>query len=364
MRVLFDAMQASNRSGTGRHVLELLRALAVLDADIDLSIAAPEGCDIGELGPRVTMLQRPGGRLSRLMTNQWHMPRLARSGGFDVVHYPANVGPLYPVKRTVLTIHDLSFLRHPEWFRRERAAYYRRAVARSARLAARVLVVSPFTGHEVQDWLGLPPDRIDVTPNGVGTEFTPASAGDCAAIRRKYRLPQRFFLYVGTLEPRKNVPRLIEAWTRIAGATETDLVVAGRMGWKTEPIVATANKCPFKDRIHLPGYIEPEDLPSLLSAAQAFVWPSLFEGFGLPPLEAMACGTPVVTSNTAAMPETVGDAALMIDPLDVEALADAMQRLETNAELREILRVRGLARAASFTWRMCAVSAFAAYQKV
>lgn len=363
MRVLFDAMQAGNRSGTGRHALELVRALAGLDADLDLTVVTPQDCAIGDLGPRANVLHRPAGNLARLITNQRFMPRLARAGGFDIVHYPANVGALRPATTNVLTIHDLSFLHHPEWFRRDRAVYYRWAVARSARAAARVLTVSEFTGREVQDWLGIPRNRIDVTPNGIGTEFVPASATQCVQVRDKYRLPERYLLYVGTLEPRKNIPRLIEAWTQIAPETEADLVIAGRIGWKRESILGAVDRNWFKGRIHLPGYVELEDLPALLSSAHAFVWPSLFEGFGLPPLEAMACGTPVVTSNTAAIPEIVGAAALLVDPLDVSALADAMRRIGVDAALREDLRAKGLARAAEFTWRACAQRVFAAYQK-
>ena len=363
MRVLYDAMQSNNRSGTGRYTVELLRALASLDTPAELTAVAPAHAPLGDLPANVTLVQRAEGVLARVAANQWAMPRLARGGRHDLVHYPANIGAPRNRIPAVLTVHDLSFLHHPEWFRRDRALYYRWAVARSAQAATRLLAVSQFTADDLHEWLGVPLNRIDVAHNGVGSEFVPASEAARDHVRRKYDLPDRFFLFVGTIEPRKNLPRLVEAWSRIAGHSNTDLVVAGRLGWKTAPVQESVRLSAHRARIHLPGFVAPEDLPALLSAARVFVWPSLFEGFGLPPLEAMACGTPVITSDSTAMAEIAGPAAETVHPEDTDAIADAMIRLDSDDALRERRRREGLVRASAFTWIACARNTRRAYEQ-
>ena len=349
MRVLVNGLQAANRSGTGRYTIELVRALAGLEEGPELTVAWPRDLElpsaVGEVLPMSSQ------RLARLAADQWGLRRAATRCHADLVHYPANVGALFGGVPTVLTVHDLSFLHHPEWFRAGRAAYYRWAVRRSARLAARVIADSRSTADDLCALAGVSGARIDVVPLGVAAQFSPAGAEQQQEVRGKYGLPESFLLYVGTLEPRKNIPRLIEAWSRVADECALDLVIAGREGWKVGPIRAAAQSSPHMGRIHLPGFIENDDLPAVLSAARVFAWPSLFEGFGLPVLEAMACGTPVLTSNRSSLPEVVGEAAVAVDPEDTDALADGILRvLETHEELRE----KGPARAAEFTWRRTA----------
>jgi glycosyltransferase involved in cell wall biosynthesis len=254
----------------------------------------------------------------------------------------------------VVTVHDLSFYQEPAWYRFERAAYYRWAVARSLRHTARVIAVSRATARAVYERLGYPEDRIDVVPNGVDERFRPATAEEKESILSKYALPKRFFLYVGTLEPRKNLPRLIRAWSTVAGRCEQDLVLAGRHGWKHSPVLTEVRRSAHATRIHLPGFVEAEDLPALMSGADAFVYPSLYEGFGIPIAEAMACGTAVLTSSTTSLPEVAGDAALLVDPNDVAALGDAIARLAEDAHLRAELAAKGLARAARYSWKRTA----------
>lgn len=358
MRVVIDALQAGNRSGTGRYIEELVPALAALDADLELHVVGL-GTGTSESSRRACS-RSP---LSKTYALHVTLPRLARRCSADLVHFTANVGALRMPRNAILTVHDLSFLHHPEWFSGSRAWYYRAAVPHSARTARRVIAVSRFTAGELQTWLGLPASRIDVVHNGISSRFQPAPPDARGLIRNTHRLPERFFLYVGTLEPRKNVPRLIAAWSLIARETECDLVIAGREGWKTGPVRDAAEASPLRERIHFPGYIADEHLPALLSAATAFVWPSLFEGFGWPPLEAMACGTPVVTSNASSLPEIVEDAALTVDPYDTEALADAMRRIVADEALRGVLRGKGRDRAATFSWERAARETLAAYSR-
>ena len=369
MLVLLNALQAGNRSGTGRYVEELARRLPGLSDDVDLAVLWPE--HVASHARAGTLLPRDAaGTARRLWIDQFGVRREQRRLRAGVVHYPANAGCLFNVHGMVVTVHDLSFLREPAWFRRERAVYYRFAVGRSARLATRLIADSMATALDLHELLGIETERIDVIPLGVGEEFRPAHPEELGAARAKHGLPERFFLYVGTLEPRKNIARLVEAWSRIADECECDLVLAGRDGWKAEPIWAKAAASPYADRIHFPGFVEEGDLPALLSAAHAFVWPSLYEGFGLPPLEAMACGTPVLTSNASSLPEIAGDidgwgeAAVLVDPYDVDAIAAGMLDLAGNEALCESLRAKGLVRAAGFTWQKTAELTLKTYRTV
>lgn len=366
MRILFNALQAANRSGTGRYATELLSAIAPIaeGAGLELSMVWPrsqampqELASLGHVGCAASGIRR-------LVAEHVEIPRLAKAQGADLVHYPANFGPARSWRPVVVTVHDLSFMRHPEWFRWSRAAYYRAAIRHTVRNAAHLIADSESTRRDLIEILGLNPSMIDVVPLGVSPVFQPVDSEAKAAIQRKYTLPEHFFLYVGTLEPRKNLPRLIKAWSSIAGSVEEDLVLAGRPGWKTKAIEEAIASCPDRKRIHQIGHIPEADLAPLIGAARAFLWPSLFEGFGLPPLEAMACGTPVIASNSSSMPEALGDAALLVDPLDTEALADAMKRLATGAALQAALRQKGLCQAKPFTWRRSAEMTIEVYNRL
>ncbi len=353
MLVLLNALQAGNRSGTGRYVRELVRWLPMLTDDFDIAAAWPRDLPRAqhEQEGRVAYLVRdayPAWR--RLLYDQLGIRSDQRSLRANIIHYPANIGSLSEIHNMVLTVHDLSFVRNPAWFRKGRAAYYRYAVRTSVHYARRIIADSRATAIDLCERFQAPEDKIDVVPLGVDSQFQPASPEAQTAIREKFHLPEQFFLYMGTLEPRKNLPRLIRAWDHIAGTCSFDLVIAGRDGWKTKPIYEAAASAIHAKRIHFPGFIEETDQPALLSAATAFVWPSLWEGFGLPLLEAMACGTPVLTSNVASIPEVVDDAALTVNPEDEEAIADALLRLAENSTLCTDLARRGSARAEQFTW--------------
>jgi len=365
MLVLLNALQAGNRSGTGRYATELARWLPQLTGDFQFAVLWP--ADVPhphrETGLHEAFLpQDVRSAWRRLYLDQIGIRDIRTRLMANIVHYPASVGSLFAIHNAVVTIHDLSFFREPQWFRPAHAAYYRFAVRRSVYVARRIIADSQATARDLHDLLRVPQDRIDVIPLGVGEDYCPAPAEAIAAVRGKYRLPPQFFLFLGTLEPRKNVVRLIEAWSAIAGECPYDLVLAGRDGWKSRPIHKAVAASPFASRIHLPGFIAHEDLPALLSAARAFVWPSLWEGFGLPPLEAMACGTPVLTSNVSSLPEAVGGAALTVDPYSMEAIAEGMKHLADDEVLRNMLRAKGLERAATFTWRRTAEATIETYR--
>jgi glycosyltransferase involved in cell wall biosynthesis len=360
---LINGLQSGNRSGTGRYTTELITALAAIEDELELIVAWPAELAALIAGTRTKVIHRSAQPLSRLFFDQWQIRASIARHRVQVVHYPANVGPLLPLPRLVLTVHDCTFLRHPEWFPWNRAMYYRAAVRRSACRAARVIADSQATAEDLMEWLGLPEDRIDVVPLGVDPGFRPADATTQGAIRSLYGLPASYFLYVGTIEPRKNIAGLIDAWSATACAHPCDLVIAGRRGWKMDAVDAAVDRSPHRARIHFTGFVPQENLPALVSAARGFVWPSFFEGFGLPPLEAMACGVPVITSNTSSLPEVVGNAALTVDPADTSALAGAILRLATDDTLAVNLREKGFARAIEFTWAVTARQTLESYRK-
>jgi glycosyltransferase involved in cell wall biosynthesis len=259
--------------------------------------------------------------------------------------------PLVGRTRSIITIHDLSFLRHPETFTPALRNYLTTAVPRSAARADHILTDSHATRHDVIELLGVAPERVTTLHLGVSDRFTPdAAPGEQAKLHTAYDLgaeDQPFILAVGTVQPRKNYERLIEAVDYVREEIDVDLVLAGKAGWLSEPIVAAATA---RDYVHLLGFVNDADLPALYRQARVLAFPSLYEGFGLPPLEAMASGTPVVASNASSVPEAVGDAGLLVDPLDVDELAAALDAALTDETLRADLRAKGLSRAQTFTW--------------
>lgn len=362
MHVLMNALQAANRSGTGRYTIELARALAKRSELVELSLLWPAGAVEGP-PESAQVYSRNARSMQRLLDDQWRIRGIQKKCGADLLHYPANVGLLWGDSKFVMTVHDLAFIRNPEWFTPSRSNYYRQATLASAPRAERIITVSRAARDDLIEMAGVDPDRIDVIHNGVEPEFHPRSEEEVREVREALRLPERFVLFVGTLEPRKNVIRLVRAWEQIAGHADVDLVIVGRSGWKTEPIMQAIERSPLFNRIHLVGHVPGPQLPAVYTAARALVWPSLFEGFGLPPLEAMACGTPALTSNTSSLPEVTGDAAVLVNPHDTDAIADGIFNLVMNDEFRKDLRAAGIVRAKQFTWDRAAELTITSYRR-
>jgi glycosyltransferase involved in cell wall biosynthesis len=277
----------------------------------------------------------------------------------DLLHGPDLTVPRWRRCPAVVTVHDLAFLHYPEILTAESRRHYARVV-RAVTQVERVIVDSAWTGADVQALLGVPAERIRV----VHLAPTPAPAPDTAqvaAARARYALAGPFLLYVGTLEPRKNLRLLLRAFTRLGPAEPARLVLAGPRGWLDESIVAAAER--LGERVRLLGPVPAADLAALYAAATAFVFPSLYEGFGLPPLEAMAAGTPVLAAKASCLPEVLGDAALFVLPEDETGLVGAMRAVLDDADLRADLRARGLARAAAFSWERTATATLAVYRE-
>ena len=269
--------------------------------------------------------------------------------------------------RRVVTVHDLTCLRFPQFHPWGRRVLFRLGIRRAARLADAIIVPSGATRRDLTTRFRLPEAKIRVVPEAPGEHFVSLDPAESMAIVSRYGLPFRdYFLFVGNNEPRKNVPRIVDAYTRLRARTRLapPLVIAGGAGWKNRPIHEAVAASPCAADIRVLGYVPDADLPALMGGALAFVYPSLYEGFGLPPLEAMACGAPVITSNRSSLPEVVGDAALLVDPEDTADLARAMARVMDEAPLREDLRERGRKQAQRFSWDETARLTVQAYEGV
>jgi glycosyltransferase involved in cell wall biosynthesis len=277
------------------------------------------------------------------------IPVEAITGPLDVFYSPDFVLP--PTRRsthTLLTVHDLSFLRYPDAFVPSLRRYLERTVPRSVARADRVLADSEATRADLIAYYGALSEKVEVLHSGVDPRFRPEQEPDeREQLRARYSVGDRpYVLSVGTLQPRKNYVRLIQAFATLPPANL--LCIAGGRGWLCEDIFAEAER--HGDRVRILGFVDDADLPALYRNAALFALPSLYEGFGLPMLEAMACGTPVVCSNVSSLPEVAGDAALTVDPFDIDGLAEAMARTLEDADLQQRMIAKGLAQAARFTW--------------
>ncbi len=369
---------ARQRAGIGRYARELITALLTLDSGHQYTIFAATG----QLPP--TQWQQEIKRLhatqnSKLKTRNlplsddwvarlWHRLRLpipveTITGALDVFYSPDFVLP--PTRRNtraLLTVHDCSFLHYPEHFVPKLVRYLNKTVPRSMGRADLVLADSEATRTDLIEHLGAAPDKVQVLYCGVDARFRPGpEPGEKERLQAQYNVGERpYVLSVGTIQPRKNYARLIQAFAQLSEQPDLQLLIGGGKGWLYQDIFAAADK--HSDRVRILGFVDDADLPALYRNATLFAFPSLCEGFGLPVLEAMACGVPVVTSSVSSLPEVAGDAALLIDPLDTGALAQALARASQDADLRQDMVTRGLAQAAKFTWERAARQLLDAFQ--
>lgn len=357
------------RAGVSHYVEQLIQHLAQVDKANHYSIYTTRGLGAEALG----LPARFAVCSSRLPTinprvripwEQFYAPWLLSRNGASLFHGTLNVAPFFAPVPTVITIHDLAFIRFPYTFRAYNRTYLDLATRLSARRAARILAVSENTKREVVGLLGVPAERVVVTHDAARAHFRPPDPSALADFRARRGLPEQFVLYVGTLEPRKNLVTLLEAYSRVIRSCQVPLLVGGGKGWLYSEVFRRLDELGLRERVNFVGYLEEEELPLWYAAATMFVFPSIYEGFGMPPLEAMSCGTPVVTSNSSSLPEVVGDAGITVPPTDADALAGAIVRLLRDASLREELRERGLRRAAAFSWRATAERTLAVYEEV
>ncbi len=300
--------------------------------------------------------------LSRIFWEQVLQP--AQLGRFDLYHALAFVAPLVLNTAMVVTVYDLSFLRYPERLSRARRLYLRSMTALTCMRARRVLAISQSTADDLTALLCVPPGKIDVTPLGYDRAlFRPLQPAAIAHFRRKRKLPERFWLYIGTLEPRKNLLMLLRAYRQLAPAERLPLILGGGIGWRGRAVLAAIERLDLGESVRHVGFIPTADLPFWYNGAEAFLYPSVFEGFGLPVLEAMACGAPVLASSASSLPEVVGAAGKSLPPQEQEAWTAALRELKANADWRAAARSRGLERAGMFSWAQTAELTLASYRR-
>ena len=368
-------------AGIGRYTRELTHAVIAQGSEHRYTLFYAAG-GIGQSSPYLAELRQlcvanpairavPIPIAPRRLTQIWQRLRLPMpielfTGRLDVLHAPDFVLP--PTRaRTLLTIHDLSFLVHPELAAPGMVRYLSSAVPRSVRRANGVLADSEATRQALDQLLPDSRRSIKVVYPGVSPRFQPLPTPDIEAVRLRLHLPARFLLFVSTLEPRKNLARLLEAFARLEEQPATrdlHLVIGGRRGWLYDDIFATIERLNLGERIRLLDFVDDNDLPALYNLAWAFTYPSIYEGFGLPALEALACGTPVLTANNSSLPEVVGDAAVLVDAESIDSITDGLVRISTDETLRATLKAGGPARASQFRWEHAAQQVLRAYDQV
>ena len=353
MRVAIDARKLHD-FGIGTYIRNLLRQLARLDRETeyvllcqqaDLEVAA-------SLGANFRAVLEPSPAYS--IREQLHVPLVIRRERPDVFHAPHYVRPALISCKSVVTIHDCIHLMFPQYLPNRVAwAYARATMWVAAHRSDRVLTVSEASKRDILTFFDIPPDKIDVVHNAIDDHFwTAPPEADIARVRERYQLDHTFLLYTGNIKPHKNLVRLIEAFARLRqrGFDDVSLLVIGDEMSKLPALRRAVHTLKLHKHVRFLGHVSDQTLAALYRLASAFVFPSLYEGFGLPPLEAMASGTPVITSNVSSLPEVTGGAALLVDPYDVDAIVDGIAQVLTSPDLAASMRRRGLERAREFSW--------------
>lgn len=309
------------------------------------------------------------GSLYRLLWNfipipyRWFFGKKAQITHFFNYHVPPGVSG-----KKIATVHDMCYKAFPDTVRFKTKIMLAMSLKKSCKRADKIITDSQFSKNEIIKYLHIDPDQIIVVPCGVDcVNFRPNTDKQKAdEVKQKHNITRSYFFYLGTLEPRKNIERFIKAYALLKQkkADIPLLVLSGRKGWMYESIFQLVLQLQLQNDVIFTGYVEDKEAPILLSDAVAFIFPSLYEGFGMPPLEAMACGTPVLTSNSSSLPEVVGDAAILVDPYSVDQIAAGMERLATDSDLRKELSKKGLERAKQFTWERSATMLMAIYQSL
>lgn len=366
------------KSGVGYYVHNLVRSLLSLSSEYSWNLFTipgwrRQGLDVGSASKDSGLISRswilPKGLSYILFHIPWQRWITIESfvGDVELFHSTNYLCLSQRRGKRVVTVYDLTFLLFPDYHPHTRVMIFKNFFLQTVRLADRIIAISENTRRDLIGLLNVPEEKIVVTPLAAGEIFKPILAQDAVRILSRYGVTYRdYFLYVGTIEPRKNLVRLLNAFEIFCSShsSPTVLALVGRPGWLNQDLYKAWENSAWKQNIRLLGYVPEADLPALYSGAIAMVYPSLYEGFGLPPLEAMACGTPVLTSNNSSLPEVTGDAAILVNPLDVEEIAGALMRIAHDSSLQEELRQKGLKRAKLFSWEETARKTLGIYEAV
>jgi len=361
---------AHERAGLGRYAASLAQALLPLEPGLTAFVNDPRESrlrpPLSDLPTRTANLPRKRWRLRAAASYFGGPPMDHAFEGVRLFHATEHLLPRLTRARSVFTLHDVAYLLFPQYHLLQNRLYLTLMMPRFLARADCVIAVSEATRRDALRFYRLNPEKVVVIPEGVESRFRPEpDPARLAAVRQRYALPERFILCVGTIEPRKNLPTLLEAYAALRPHhSRLGLVIAGGKGWLYQSFFERLQSLGLETRVTLTGYVPDDDLPALINCAEVFAFPSVFEGFGLPPLEAMACGVPVVCSNASSLPEVVSDAGFLVAPDDVPGWTETLNRLLTEPALRADLRTRGLARARQFTWGAAAHQTLEVYQSV
>ncbi len=367
MHIAFDGTTLRpGRTGVGYYTEHLLQHAALQCVDDELTVISNTAFDTrAPLPPHVRSVVSHSW-LPRAIWMQTQAPRLLRQLRADVVHFTNGMVPLACPVPSVVTIHDMSLTMYPGFHPARRVLLNRPFVNLAAKRASAIITVSEAAKRDIVSLYGIDPSRVHVVHEAAAPEFRVIhDPFELQRVRERHGLAERFILYVGTIEPRKNLPALIEAFARrrVAGDLPHQLVCAGPYGWLSDDIEAQIDRLRVRDAVRFTGYVPFADLPAIYNLAEMFVFPSVYEGFGLPVVEAMACGTPVVTGRVAALNEVTGDAAEQVESLDAVTLGDALVALATHRERREELARLGRLRARAFSWERAAAETLQVYRE-
>jgi glycosyltransferase involved in cell wall biosynthesis len=350
---LLSADAGYRRAGIHQYIAQVLRHLPLATPDTRYVVYARHPAELLDLqneslrfaGTRWPTEQR----LVRILWEQTAWPMSAARERLDLLHSMAFVTPLLNRVPEVVTIYDLSFYHFPETFPATQRAYLQKQTARSVRGARRVITISEASRRDIHQLFDVPLAHIETIYPGVDTNFAVLPAEQVEAFRRREGLPERFLLHLGTLQPRKNIPVLLQALSRL-GRPDLNLVLVGGKGWMYDEIFELADRLGLREQVHFAGYAADEELPYWYNAAAALVLPSLYEGFGMPVVEAMACGTPVVAARSSSLPEAGGEAALYFAAHDADELSAQLTAVLDDASLAADMREAGLQQAGTFSW--------------
>ncbi len=369
MRIAYDARPlCPPKTGTGRYLQGLLQELIPQKEVQQAFLCSCRPIELDSpllLDPKVTLLIRSGWKGPLWLETVVPIELVRRK--VDLFHGSLFLSPLVCPCPTIITIYDLSYLMVPGQLEAKNRLILKLLLPWSIRHASRIIALSEFTKREILSQWSLPPEKVVVIPGAASPQFIRAlDSCNVRAVLDRYKISNPYILCVGTLEPRKNLPAAIEAFRKVqrSGMSSYSLVLAGRPGWKLRGIYNVIEKSPYKEKIRLLGYVPEYDLPALYRGADLVLYLSLYEGFGFPPVEAMACGSVVLASNRASIPECVGDAGVLVDPSDIDEIAENMIRLLNDKDLRQELGKRAIVRAKHFSWERSASTLMALYQDV
>lgn len=354
MKIAIDTQTIlGQKSGFGFYVKNLVDNLKKIDPDNEYVLIGPD-------------TEKDFSTPQRFLWDQIYFPKKARRAKVDILHQPCFSAPIFYRGKIIVTIHDIISLKFPKNLPLASRLFYSKWMPFSYRRADLIIVDSEHTKRDIVEYLKIPAEKIRVMYWAVSHDFQPIlDLKKIEQIKQKYKTSEKYFIHVGTLEPRKNLNFLVRAYAdAVKKGIKENLVIIGKKGWYYDDLFNLVKELKLSDRVVFTGYADDKDIPALYSGSTALTFPSLYEGFGFPPLEAMACGTPVISSNTSSLPEVVGDAGILLPPSGEKEWTDAMMKLSLDGKLSEELKRKGLVQASKFSWEETAKKTIEVYREV